>query len=232
MNTVLVEYESAAYITGLPHRVRIPTKREAPHPAVVLLHGRHGTEDVPWIFARSLPEDWLLVAPRAIEYEPETAEHEIGYSWIFHPETGWPTIDDFDDAVTAIYDFIISLPDVYDADPEQIYLLGFSQGAAAAYATAMRHPGLVKGIAGLVGFTPFRNRDLLPRPLENLPIFVAVGKKDERVRLTISRFGRNQLLSAGANLTYREYDVGHKLNGQGMRDLKAWWDKIAAGELA
>ena len=32
------------------------------------------------------------------------------------------------------------------------------------------------------------------------------------------------LETAGADVEYHEYDTGHKLNAQGMRELKAWWD--------
>ena len=222
----LVEYEGAAYVLGLPHRVLEP-EGDGPYPTVVLLHGRHGTEDVPWVFARALPKNWLLVAPRAIEFDPETAAtDDIGYSWMMMGDE-WPHLDAFTDGVEALHEFVINLPDVYGADLEQIYFLGFSQGAATAYAFAVQYPELVQGISGLVGFTPKLDDALLAqRPLAGLPIFLAVGERDDRVPLQVARTGRDVLLAAGADITYQEYRVGHKMTGQGIKDLANWWKNV------
>ena len=223
----LVEYEGAAYVLGLPHRVLEPGG-DGPHPTVVLLHGRHGTEEVPWIFARRLPKNWLMVAPRAIEFDPETdASDDIGYSWMMMGNE-WPHLDDFSDGVEALHEFVTNLPDVYGADPEQIYMLGFSQGAATAFAFAMQYPDLVQGISGLVGFSPKVDDEMVvERPLSGLPIFLAAGTKDDRVPLPVAQIGRDVLQNLGAQVEYQEYEVGHKMNSQGLRDLAAWWQKIA-----
>lgn len=173
-----------------------------------------------------MPDDWLIVSPRAIEFEPETAEHETGYSWIEMPETGWPEFDAFDGAVQALADFIIALPDVYNSDPENIVILGFSQGAATALATAIEHPSICKGIAALVGFVPDLPKHIEGKPLANLPIFMAVGERDERIPLEISQQSLKTLQLAGADPEWNLYQTGHKLNGQGMRDLAAWLEKF------
>lgn len=225
----LVEYDRPAYLTGLAHRVRQPEKR-GPHPTVVMLHGRHGTEDVTWVFAKALPKDWLLIAPRAIEWEPENEEDEAGYSWLLQDdripaESGlWPTLDDFQDGVIGLEYFIKALPDVYGADPARIYLLGFSQGAAAAFALAINHPELVQGIACLVGFVPEDvDAAVQEQVLKDLPVFMAIGREDNRVPLKHAQKSAQILEQMNVNLTVREYDTGHKLNGAGMRDLAAWW---------
>ena len=59
--------------------------------------------------------------------------------------------------------------------------------------------------------------------LKDLPIFMAVGRRDETVPLKIARQCATALISGGARLDYREYNTGHKLNSRGMRDLAAWW---------
>lgn len=206
----------------LTHRVLQPTS-PGPHPTVVMIHGRAGNEDVMWIFARSLPKEWLLVAPRAIKTDPDPGEGR-GYSWHPPQPEEWPPLPLFDEAITTLHHFIQDLPSLYQADPDHIYLMGFSQGAALAYATALRHPSLVKGIAGLVGFVPTETDTAIAnRPLQDLPIFMAAGRTDERIPLAISQQCAEVLRAAGANLEYHEYDTGHKLNAQGMRDLTAWW---------
>lgn len=225
--TTFVEFGRAAYMTGLPHRVRQPA-RPGPHPTVVMVHGRHGSEDVTWVFAKTFPADWLVVAPRAIEFEPETPTSGDGWSWLPGTIPLWPSLDDFSWAITALTDFIEALPDAYGADPDNIFVLGFSQGAAAALATAMRRPGLIKGVAALVGFAPEIPDEMADqKPLQGLPVFMAAGERDDRIPLEVARRGRDIVRLAGGDVTYDEYRTGHKLNSQGVRDLTAWWEKLA-----
>lgn len=203
--------------SGLVHRVQVPNTA-GPHPTVIMLQGRAGTEDVMWVFARTLPSNWLFVAPRALYPE------DGGYSW--HPPIsyGWATLSEFDEAVARINHFITTLPTLYNADPDQIYLMGFSQGAALSLAVAMDNPGQFQGLAGLVGFMPEQSEKLIASaPLMHLPVFWAAGTKDERIPIEISQRAATAVRAAGAFLEYREYDTGHKLNGAGMRKLSSWW---------
>lgn len=214
----LVTEGTAVTASGLIHRVSPPTG-PGPHKTVVMLHGRSGNEDVMWIFAKATPPGWLLVAPRGIKTDPDG-----GYDWRRRGQDEWPTLEQFDEAVTAVTHFIRVLPELYRADPEQIYLMGFSQGAATAYAAAIRHPGLVQGIAGLVGFMPIAcDESLEASPLVDLPIFMAVGKRDPLIPTERAAGCAQTLFMAGTQMEYHEYDTGHKLNAAGMRDLQAWW---------
>jgi phospholipase/carboxylesterase len=216
---LLIDNGPAYEASGLVHRVQ-QTAANGPHPTVVMIHGRAGNEDVMWVFARALPPGWLVVAPRALKDDPDG-----GYSW--HPPQAdeWPELPLFDEAVAAVHRFIQALPDLYQADLNRLYLMGFSQGAAVAYATALHHPGLAQGIAGLVGFVPTETDAAVANaPLQMLPVFMAAGREDERIPLNVSQQAAEVMRAAGAEVEYHEYDTGHKLNAQGMRDLKAWWD--------
>ncbi len=203
-------------IAGLVHRVR-ETDAPGPRRTVVMVHGRSGDENVMWVFARALPAPWLMVAPRAITPDPDG-----GYAWHPRKPNEWPAIGMFDNAVESIAQFIRALPALYHADLNHIYLMGFSQGAAASYATALKYPGLAQGIAGLVGFAPL-GVDTGMHPLAGLPIFMAVGRSDPTIPLEIAQRCAQTLRAAGAALDERIYDTGHKLNAEGMRDLKQWW---------
>ncbi|MAU00302.1 MAG: hypothetical protein CL608_24440 [Anaerolineaceae bacterium] len=215
---ILVEDETAV----LPHRVLKPNK-PGPHPTIVMIHGHLGSEDVMWIFSQTLPQDWLVVAPRAI-----VDEGNGRYSWHPRQQDEWPTLDAFDTAVDVLEQFIDTLPELYDADPNHIYLMGFSQGAAAAFAVAILTPEKVQGIASLVGFMPRQVDEAIETArLSDLPVFMAVGTEDDRVPLEIARECGKAVRAAGAFLEYREYETGHKLNGEGIRKLKSWWAERA-----
>ena len=217
----LVDSGSKLAETGLVHRVKMPAGN-GPHPTIVMLHGRYGDENAMWLFQQVTPAHWLKIAPRGIVDEPPDR-----YSWVHREEGYWPALPVFDTAVAALFRFLSSLPQVYNADPQRLYLMGFSQGAATAYASAMRHAGLVQAAAGLVGFVPEGCEELeCLEALHDLPIFVAAGKHDPIIPLDRSQKSANVLRKGRARLTYKEYETGHKLNREGIRDLRGWWSGI------
>ena len=212
---VLVDSGAAFAKAGLVHRVWEPDG-DGPHPTIVMNHGRSGTEDVTWVFARTLPKEWLVVTPRALY-----TDHRGGYSWDVRPTGEWPPIEAFDPAIDALDQFIHALPSLYNADLGRLYVLGFSQGAALSYAYAATNPNLVKGIAGLVGFMPTGLEvDSRLENLRDLPIMMAVGRRDDTIPNEIAEACGAALIKASARLDYRAYDTGHKLSARGMRDLK------------
>lgn len=221
----LVDHGPARDALGLVHRARVPAAAGS-RPAIVLLHGMGGDEDAMAVFAATVPADWLIVSPRAPHPGPAG-----GFAW--HPRRPgeWPPLAAFDDAADAVAAAVGALPAAYAADPARVHLMGFSQGAATAYAAALRHRGRVRAIAGLVGFVPpgAERAAAAARPLAGLPIHMAVGRRDPYIPLERSRSDADVLRAAGAVLSYHEYDVGHKLAAAGMRDLAAWW-RAAAGD--
>lgn len=203
--------------TGLAHNVLQPDA-PGPYPTVVMLHGRLGNEEVMWIFRRTIPRDWLVIAPRATMRDPAG-----GYSWAIQPYGEWPSLAAYDPAADAVKRFIDSLPSLYNSDPDRTYLMGFSQGAATSFCTAIRYPGVVQGIASLVGFVPQAGDRDLSGALGGLPVFMAVGTEDRMVPLDVALRSRDVLLAAGTELDYHAYDTGHKMTPDGLRDLGAWW---------
>lgn len=215
----LIESGSAFEETGLVHRVLAP-EGQGPFPTVVMVHGRKGNEDVMWIFARTIPKSWQIISVRA------PVPEEDGYSW-HEPLDRLPTLSEMDQAVETLSRFIRALPTVYSSDPHQTHLMGFSQGTAVSLAAAIKHPNLVQSIAGLVGFLPETPTEVLASaPLKDLPVFMAVGERDDTIPLELARQSGKAVRAAGAWLEYREYPTGHKLNAAGMRKLESWWRDV------
>jgi phospholipase/carboxylesterase len=200
---------------GLIHRVRVPGG-SGPHPALVMVHGKDGTEDVTWIFARAAGPEWLIVSPRA----PYAGENG-GYRWTELPPDS-PTSDStFDDGLAALEHFIHRLPTAYAVDTTRLVLLGFSQGAAMVYAYAAAHVRDVRGVVGLAGFVPPHVAKALP-DLQRLPVLLLHGTRDETVPIEIARANRDQLAAANAEVRYHESEVGHKVSTAGLAELRAW----------
>jgi phospholipase/carboxylesterase len=201
---------------GLVHRVRLPDGK-GPHPTLLMLHGLNGTEDVTWVFARNAGPDWLIISPRA----PFVGEN--GYRWNRssdqNPNESNTAPQAYDAGLAALSHFIESLPTIYPVDLSRLVLLGFSQGVAMAYIYGTSHA--VAGIAALSGFIPSSLADHLPA-LAHLPVLILHGVKDETIPVATARTNRDQLLTAGADVTYHEAEVGHKVSSSGMAELKRW----------
>ena len=206
------------YEAGLAYRYQMPNG-PGPYPTAVLLHGRMGDEDVMWIFRKAVPRPWLAVAPRA-----PLADRDL-FSWLIQPPGEWPDLAAFTPAVDALVRFLRVLPGLYNADPERIYLMGFSQGAAVAFSLALTRPGLVRGVVGLVGFAPDAAADEVAGSLDGMPVFMAAGSEDETIPPARSQHAAELLRGAGADLEYHTYPIGHKMTSEGIEDLRQWFNQ-------
>ncbi|MHB8626891.1 MAG: alpha/beta hydrolase [Aggregatilineales bacterium] len=204
---------AALYALGLPHRVRIPPG-DVRHPALIMVHGLDGNEDVTWVFARTAGPEWLILTPRA------PLPTSDGFSWYpSTPPDHAPDAASFAAGLAALEKFINGAIAYYPLDPARIVLLGFSQGAALSYSYTFAHPERLIGLGALAGFIP--TSAPLP-PMNGLPALVLHGTHDERVPIAYARAARDQLQTAGATVTYEESEIGHKLSAQGMRTLTTW----------
>ena len=99
--------------------------------------------------------------------------------------------------------------------------MGFSQGAAMCNMLAFLYPHRIRKTGILAGFVPGGLEELVSqRPLQGKPFFVAHGTKDEMVSVERARDSIAILEQAGAQVTYCEDEVGHKVSVNCLRALK------------
>lgn len=201
---------------------------EGPHPILLLIHGWTGDENVMWIFTSHLSPRYLILAPRGI-YPAD----EGGFGWEPRDGPGWPKMGDFRPAVDGLLQMLEKLkngslggkPQFPDVDFSKLSLMGFSQGAALAYTLALTHPERIQRLAGLAGFLPADAERIIGlRPLQGKKIFVAHGTRDERVPVERARVAVRLLEQAGADVTYCEEDVGHKLAASCFHGLDRYFE--------
>ena len=199
-------------------RVREST---APSPRLMLLiHGLTGDENSMWVFARNLSTEYWMVAPRA----PHASQMEQGgYSWRT-PDSETedrPRLEQLRDSAEAL----LRLVDEYAASvrlqADDFDVMGFSQGAAMSSTLAFLYPKRIRKVGILAGFVPGGLEELVTqRPVEGKPFFVAHGTKDEMVTIERARASIETLERAGAQITYCEDEVGHKVSVNCLRALK------------
>ena len=198
--------------------LRIRPTTHKPARLLLLLHGYTGDENSMWVFARDLPAPSWMVAPRAPHFtEPG------GFSWRPpQPGTfGRPSLEQLRDSAEAL----IALVDAYSAsagvDASTFDVMGFSQGAAMSNLLAFLYPHRIRKTGILAGFVPSGLEELVPqRPLLGKPFFITHGTKDEMVTIDRARASIALLEQAGAQVTYCEDEVGHKVSVTCLRALR------------
>lgn len=219
-NTELIEFKDWTL------RVRA-SQSESPR-LLVLLHGWTGDENSMWTLGvtRGLPSNYWMIAPRA----PHAADPS-GFSWR-PPQIstfGWPSLETLLPAAEGL----IKLIDEYSAsvthrglcqlDARQFDLMGFSQGAAMTNLIGILHPHRVRKMGVLAGFVPAGLEGLIAqKPLAGKNIFVAHGTQDQMISIDRARASMSFLEQAGAQITYCEDDVGHKLSANCLRSLETY----------
>jgi phospholipase/carboxylesterase len=187
-----------------------------------MVHGLTGDENSMWVFGRSLPSRYWIVAPRA----PHAAE-QGGYSWrppFASSEFGRPTLEQLRPGADAL----LHLVDAYAAsagiEAGSFDVMGFSQGAAMCNVLSFLYPQRIRKTAIMAGFVPHGLEVLVPdRPLAGKPYFVAHGTRDQTVPVDRARQSITILEQAGATVTYCEDDVGHKVSASCLRALREFF---------
>lgn len=106
----------------------------------------------------------------------------------------------------------------------RIFLAGFSQGGAVAYATGLTHPEPLAGIIALSTYLP--SSDLIEREFSqanrNIAIFAAHGTGDDVVSMEMGEHARDALLGMGCSLEWRTFSMDHALCIPEVRAIGKW----------
>ena len=213
----MTEKLSLEYLIRYP---KTPTKNPN---LLVLLHGYGSNEEDLFSFASELPDELLIVSARA----PLTIGYG-SYSWYtIHFDTTNGKFSDTDEAIEArdkIAFFIDELTEKYSVNKENIFLLGFSQGAILSYSVALNYPEKIKNVIALSGYI---NQDLLPENLEqnkysSLDFFISHGSVDQVIPVEWAQNASPFLDNLKIKNSYQEYMVGHGVAPQNFYDFKKW----------
>jgi phospholipase/carboxylesterase len=208
---------------SLVHLVRSPrTDFAGKPPLLILLHGIGSNERDLFAFAEKLDPRFLVLSVRApLLVGPDN------FAW-FHvehrPEGFVVNTDELEVSHLTFVMFLGEAIEAYQADPERVYLMGFSQGANMSLAVALAHPELVAGAVALSG-------RVLPEvipwfapgdELAGLPLLLEHGTDDAVIPIRYAREARNVLEDLPVDLTYQEYEMGHEVTPQSLDDALVW----------
>lgn len=187
-------------------------------PLLVLLHG-YGSNDADlFSFAEYIPASFHVVSLRA----PLTmGENSFAWFPIHFTESmeRWTSPEEVKKASDYINAFLIYYIAKHDFDNENLYLMGFSQGAMLSYAVGLATKN-VKGIAALSGYIDPR---VVKRTNTSLSsIYVSHGTEDMVVPYAWAEQSVEVLKDYGLSPEFYSYPQAHGINQDNLISIVQW----------
>lgn len=195
------------------------------YPLVIMLHGfgahmgdlanlAPAIEDRGYVYA--CPN-----APMAFDF----GGGHVGYGWMPRQNVASPEEVEAarQNSETLLAECFEEIFEKLNTTPGKAALLGFSQGGTMTYRCGLGQPGVFAGLVALSAavFDPEILRPKLPAGREQ-PIFVAHGTGDMQIDVESARTTRAFLEAEGYQPEYREYNMGHEIPFEVLRDLIPW----------
>ena len=199
----------------------------ADYPVIVMLHGFGASmQDLAGLAPSINSRGYVYICPNApIPFE--LGPGVIGYGW--HPPRGQAAAEHYEQAETLLAACFDETLAEFRADDGRALLLGFSQGGGMTYRMGLGRPETFAGLVALSASLPDPEvlRPRLPARQQESgrraqPMFVAHGAYDQMVSMDSARRTREFLDAEGYALAYHEYDMGHEIPAEVLRDLTPW----------
>ena len=209
----------------LLHTLHFPAG-EGPFPTILALHGWGASAHDLLGLAPYLHGGQALVLCPQGPFSFEVGPGLRGYGWFPLGDRGLDP-EEFQKGAAALGAFVDEALARYPVERRKVVVVGFSQGGVMAYDLALRDPGRFAGLAALSSWFPKPLSDSIPILPEHagMPVLVQHGTADEMIGVARARESRDLLAARGVGLTYREYEMGHEIRPEALRDLVSWLEE-------
>lgn len=206
----------------LVHTVYAPAG-DGPHPTLLALHGWGANAlDLLGLAPHLAGGELLVLCPQGPVTVPIGPGMQ-GAGWFPLTMGAPPDPVAFAAAVTKLERVCAEAERTYPIARDRFAVLGFSQGGVMAYALATRQPERFAAIAALsTWFAPGLIDTSQPPDLAGRPVLVQHGTRDELISVERGRESVELLRRCRADVTWREYDMGHEISAASLRDLAAY----------
>jgi phospholipase/carboxylesterase len=224
------ETEELRYMTEPSPTIEIET---APNPgfAVILMHGLGADAND---FVPLVPELRLTDAPAVRFVFPNAPEIAVtandGYVM-----RAWYDIRSFQDVnrqvdETGIDSSCATVRRLIEAQNQRgiptsnIFLAGFSQGAAMTYSAGLTHPEALAGLIVMSGYVPSPGfiDSRLSAANSRTPIFAAHGLYDDVLPIQLGAAARDFAIAKGCNVDWNAYPMPHSVCEEEISALRVW----------
>lgn len=186
-------------------------------PALFLLHGLGSDEHDVMQLVKDVPFDCHIFSLRG------PIMHKPGFAFYTFEEEGKPEQRIFDQVVQHTKLFIEEATATFNLDQQELYVVGFNQGAAIAQAVAVVMGQDLRGTIALSGYTPqFVVEQYRKIPLQNVRVFIGHGQYDYVYPVAWAKESASFFEEYGADVTLMIYEDGHGVTEQEIQDIMRW----------
>jgi predicted esterase len=209
--------------------VRAPEKLDGSrkYPLLIGLHGNGGNaEQILATMAKALKKEALILAAPQGAYANFPLLRGRHFSWEIQVQDRglWKVADPL--AVENLGLAVQALKEKYPVS--EVYILGFSQGAAYAFLAGFKCPGLAAGVISVGGSFPETGKEssiLSEGEIaggKKFRVFIAQGAKDLLLPAGLAAATAEKLRNYGYEVEYREYAGGHEIPPELLNAIHAW----------
>ncbi|GAK97597.1 serine esterase [Nonlabens tegetincola] len=214
---------------SIKHIIRPAVQENAP--LLLLLHGYGSNEEDLFSFSSEIDPNIFVVSARApYEIPPYGA---AWYAINFDAAGGkFSDLDQAKSSMELLDTFIEELKNSYPIDPNNINLLGFSQGAILSYALSFKHLGMFNNVVAMSGYL---NKELIENEddvvarfresVKKTNYFISHGTMDQVIPLDWASEAPKFMSELKADYLYKNYPIGHGVSRDNFYDMKEWLEK-------
>jgi phospholipase/carboxylesterase len=205
--------------------------KNQPAPLLIALHGYGASKRQMIREARQMaPSNFAIAALQGFHQhlkdpKEQGAPLRFGFGWLtnFRPEESVALHHQ------ALVDLIQTLAGTGVADPQRIFLLGFSQSCALNYRFVFTHPDHLCGVIGICGGIPGDWEASETYKATETTVFHLAGTRDEFYPPERVSDYADRLRLRARNVVFESYDAAHEIVPSMRHDVRAWLERKANG---
>lgn len=211
----------------LTYEVDLPERPVDGASLIVLLHGRGSNRFDLLGLRRGLPADAIIVTPEA-PFPGAAWGYGGGWAWYRFLGEDRPEPESFDESQRRLGEFLDEIPARLPISTGDIALGGFSQGGTMSLAYALRNPGRAPKVLNFSGFLANHpSVTVTEESVRGTRIFWGHGLQDPAIPFAFAESGRRALREVNADLTARDYPIGHWIEPAELQAASDWLQEPA-----
>jgi phospholipase/carboxylesterase len=202
----------------------------SPAPLLIALHGYGANKRQMMREAQQMtPENFAIASLQGFHQHLKEPKEEggplrFGFGWLtnFHAEESVAIHHH------AMLRLVQTLINEGVADPQRIFLLGFSQTCALNYRFAFTHSNHLRGVIGICGGLPGDWETSEVYKSTSAAVLHLAGTKDEYYPPSRVADYEQRLRLRAREVEFRSYDATHEIAPAMRNDVRAWLDSWSA----
>ena len=194
---------------------------KGPYSAIILIHGYGSNMDDLFSFANYLPEQYTIISIHAPLELPfgGGAWYSINFDSNLKK---WSDNDEAKNSLGKIIDQLDYFTSTYELNPNNISLIGFSQGAILSWSLLLDHPSLFRRAICMSGYI---NQEILQKSIgeyRNVLAYSSHGLNDFTVPYDWAKSSILTLKENNPKVVFNTYPDGHNVSPENFESILNW----------